>query len=1032
MPRLEIHRADLRVVLEREGVQIVSRNIAQSIKGRVSTPHELVERVSRSDALKDWSTVHDPAARGTDRSLDRITVDVRDLGLHEQPWESVLSEIRTDIYQEEPAVVRVSPVRPRCANFPFTLPLRLLEINPSDGGQLRPAISEVFHDNPLEQYASALRVEQLWWSYWNETRLPKDWPSVDVLHFERLPRPPSNSISSDASIPGTLGWLVAHLVLWQVRLVVFHAPSGAALKRFRRLAGAVIARGGPAILVESFRDTHERRDFFRLFYADLIHDSPIDWMWHDALRSIQANPADGSLFVGAGREDQLRPSNVAMTLSRFGSPANRDHRIVRINAFARDAIGHRALTQREFAANIERNLQKLNSGSGNYRFDFREGEGMLPVSEVLTEVRGNSSRHIYATDLLTSGVFPAVHKRSPRFVNASFWEEKGAGDLSEVDQKSESFKVDQVYHLGIQIGPKKAGVIVANETALLEEVFKWDPKMKGTWIEVGVTGIDFEVIGDPVQRLWLPVRGPSEIVYFAVVPHKAGACRLRFSVFYEQNVLQSFRIAAIAGTPASDRAATLAHALGISKRSSLDAAYLSLLEFSLTSSIEHFAAAQTPSEQAPRRRALSIIVNDWDEDSVITVKGSSNFSVNVSRRLPDYVSKLQSELREISKIDGEAYPYTPSNEVTREQLEQAMRILADRGRTLFVDLFDGAVWGDLEDSLSTPDQTIQVAQILREKVIPWSVIYGRPLKPLSGDRDASGRLVNAPVCLAALPQANGDLTVKQCGSSSNCVLATNPLLAPENVICPLEFWGFKHAIEVPPQQIESPQRSNKAIGGIQTEIEVDGNVKFVAGVNCEFPSEQSHFEDLDKLVGMVSLSPLLKEYTAKELMQQLASSPVHVAYFFCHARGGSDSADSQLILEAPGTKKPEPILWYEFAQLLGGRQRWNPPTLVFLNACQTANYNPEALSPFLRSFVDQLGASGLIGTEIPVWDPFAAEMALNFFSAFFNGRSAGMALLSARRALLAKRNPLGLVYTLHASADLRLVSVAREPAVVGT
>ncbi len=1030
MPRLEIHRADLRVVLEREGVQIVSRNIAQSIKGRVSTPHELVERVSRSDALKDWSTVLDPAARGTDLSLDRITVDIRDLGLHEQPWESVLSEIRTDIYKEEPAVVRVSPVRPRCANFPFTLPLRLLEINPSGAGQVKPAISKVFHDNPLEQYASAVRVEEVWWSYWNESRLPKDWPNVDVLHFERLPRPTSNSMSSDPSIPGTLGWLVANLVLWQVRLVVFHAPSGAALKRFRRLAGLVIARGGPAILVESFRDTHERRNFFRSFYADLIHDSPIDWMWHDALRRVKANPADGSLFVGAGREDQLRPSNVAMTLSRFGSPANRDHRIVRINAFARDAVGHRALTQRKFAANIERNLQTLNSDWGTYRFDFREREGMLPVSEVLTEVRGNFSRHIYATDLLTSGVFPAAHKRSPRFVNASFWEERAGGDISEIEQNSGSFKVDQVYHLGIQIGPKKAGVIVANETALLEEVFKWDPKMKGTWIEVGVTGIDFEVIGDPVQRLWLPVSGPSEIVYFAVVPHKPGACRLRFSVFYEQNVVQSFRIAAIAGTPASDRTATLAQALGISKRSSLDAAYLTLLEFSLTSSIEHFAG-QTPSEQGPLRRALSIVANDWNGDSVITVKGSSNFSVNVSRRLRDYVSKLQKELREISKIDGDLYPYAPSNEATREQLEQAMRILADRGRMLFVELFDREVWGDLDDCLGTPDQKIQVAQILREEVIPWAVIYGRPLKPL-GDRDTSGRLVNTPVCLAGLPQANGELAVKQCASSSNCVLTTNPSLAPENVICPLQFWGFKHAIELPPQQIESPKRSNKALGGIQTKIEVDGKVKFVAGVNCEFLSEKSHFQQLGNLVGAVPLSPPLKEYTAKELMTQLASSPVHVAYFFCHARGGSDFADSQLILEAPGTNKPEPILWYEFAQLLGGRQRWNPPTLVFLNACQTANYSPEALSPFLRSFVDQLGASGLIGTEISVWDTFAAEMALNFFSAFFNDRSAGMALLSARRALLAKRNPLGLVYTLHASADLRLVSVAREPAVVGT
>ena len=92
-----------------------------------------------------------------------------------------------------------------------------------------------------------------------------------------------------------------------------------------------------------------------------------------------------------------------------------------------------------------------------------------------------------------------------------------------------------------------------------------------------------------------------------------------------------------------------------------------------------------------------------------------------------------------------------------------------------------------------------------------------------------------------------------------------------------------------------------------------------------------------------------------------------------------------------------------------------------MNGCKTANYSPEALSPFLRSFVDQLGASGLIGTEITVWDLFAAEFGQLFFKSFLDGETAGVALARARRILLAKNNPLGLIYTLHASADLRLV-----------
>jgi hypothetical protein len=93
---------------------------------------------------------------------------------------------------------------------------------------------------------------------------------------------------------------------------------------------------------------------------------------------------------------------------------------------------------------------------------------------------------------------------------------------------------------------------------------------------------------------------------------------------------------------------------------------------------------------------------------------------------------------------------------------------------------------------------------------------------------------------------------------------------------------------------------------------------------------------------------------------------------------------------------------------------------VFLNGCFTAGFRPDALSPFISRLVEDRAASGVIGTEITVFEPFAAELALLFLARFLAGQSAGDALLEARRILLARRNPLGLVYTLYAAADLRL------------
>ena len=70
--------------------------------------------------------------------------------------------------------------------------------------------------------------------------------------------------------------------------------------------------------------------------------------------------------------------------------------------------------------------------------------------------------------------------------------------------------------------------------------------------------------------------------------------------------------------------------------------------------------------------------------------------------------------------------------------------------------------------------------------------------------------------------------------------------------------------------------------------------------------------------------------------------------------------------------------------------------------------------------VDDRGAAGVIGTEIPVWEPLATEMAVRFLTSFLAGRPVGQALLDVRRALLAQNNPLGIIYTLYAGAELAL------------
>ena len=97
---------------------------------------------------------------------------------------------------------------------------------------------------------------------------------------------------------------------------------------------------------------------------------------------------------------------------------------------------------------------------------------------------------------------------------------------------------------------------------------------------------------------------------------------------------------------------------------------------------------------------------------------------------------------------------------------------------------------------------------------------------------------------------------------------------------------------------------------------------------------------------------------------------------------------------------------------------WQHGPLVFVNGCSGVGFRTHAPSRFIRKFIQGRKASAVIGTEVTVWEALAREFAETFFSALLATRQPSQALLLARRALMAKNNPLGLVYTLYGSIDL--------------
>jgi hypothetical protein len=92
---------------------------------------------------------------------------------------------------------------------------------------------------------------------------------------------------------------------------------------------------------------------------------------------------------------------------------------------------------------------------------------------------------------------------------------------------------------------------------------------------------------------------------------------------------------------------------------------------------------------------------------------------------------------------------------------------------------------------------------------------------------------------------------------------------------------------------------------------------------------------------------------------------------------------------------------------------------VVLNGCETMRVTPELIHGFL-GLLRQMGASGVLGSEIPVNSLLARQVGAMFVRRLLQGFSVGESFLDIRRELLRQGNPLGLAYSYYSSAALHL------------
>lgn len=233
------------------------------------------------------------------------------------------------------------------------------------------------------------------------------------------------------------------------------------------------------------------------------------------------------------------------------------------------------------------------------------------------------------------------------------------------------------------------------------------------------------------------------------------------------------------------------------------------------------------------------------------------------------------------------------------------------------------------------------------------------------------------------------------------------------------FWGSKHIIQrviVPDRQTAIPQprtyRNEKPKFGL---LIYDGLPNVVS-------KELPYFENLAKegKISLVKLESLGQDDRRGELgkFRRFWSDDFDVAHFACHAYYVDPSKDSYMLLNNEFAITIQDLANY-------GIGNANSP-LVVMNACETGNLNPLYTSYFARVFIE-LGVLGVVATECPVPDAFAADFAQQLYSHLLGGRPLGESLLASRQFFLREySNPTGLFYSMYAAPNIRIPQEERR------
>jgi hypothetical protein len=336
--------------------------------------------------------------------------------------------------------------------------------------------------------------------------------------------------------------------------------------------------------------------------------------------------------------------------------------------------------------------------------------------------------------------------------------------------------------------------------------------------------------------------------------------------------------------------------------------------------------------------------------------------------------------------------------VTPEELHADLIWFAVNGYQLYdaiVKELSGDRRAELERMMRRPG-TVQIATTDAGLYVPAAMFYDYPLY------DGAQIPEDYEICHEFEQAMDAGSPLDQCP----CFAGDCPTRDDLQVVCPSGLWGFRH-------EVGWPLSGSAASAKLTVE---DGNTKLTVGVSTEFQRSTEH----SKQIASLGESRIVD--SMRDLFDLMKAGDQHLVYLYCH--GGLREKTPFVEI---GARDSNAITR---SSLGAFGIRWeNPRPLVFINGCHTTALEPKQAIDLATGFIETANAIGVIGTEITVFEDFAADFAEQALTAFIAERlTIGKAIRRTRLGLLADRNPLGLAYVPFVAADTQIVHATPGPA----